>query len=29
MQSDTQPPLLEASHEPQEDVVDIEATVAE
>jgi cytoskeletal protein CcmA (bactofilin family) len=29
MQGDTQPPLLEATHEPQEDVVDIEATITE
>jgi cytoskeletal protein CcmA (bactofilin family) len=29
MQSDTEPPLLEAPREPQEDVVDIEATLAE
>ena len=29
MQSDTEPPLLEAPREPQEDVVDVEATVAE
>jgi cytoskeletal protein CcmA (bactofilin family) len=29
MQSDTEPPLLEAPREPQEDIVDIEATIAE